>query len=92
MWNNPCLYFETLDRKYQLLTILTLGYQRLHPKLLRILLPMNFRSHIRPLKGSYGLRSHLQWTSLKLLWISVATLLLEWMELNKGEENCTRFF
>jgi hypothetical protein len=31
-----------------------LGSQRLHPKLL----PMNFRSHIWPLKGSYGLRSH----------------------------------
>jgi hypothetical protein len=43
---------------------------------------MNYRSHMWPLKGSYGLRSHLQWTSLKLLWICVTTLLLERMESN----------
>jgi hypothetical protein len=34
-----------------------------------------------PLKGSYGLRSHLEWTSLKLVWICATNLLLEWMEL-----------
>jgi hypothetical protein len=52
--------FGTLDRKSQLLTILMLGYQPLHPKLLRILLSMNFRPHIWHFEGLYGLRSHLQ--------------------------------
>jgi hypothetical protein len=51
-WLENC---GTFDRKSQLLiTILMLGYQRLHPKLLRILLQMSFRSHIWPHEGSYG--------------------------------------
>jgi hypothetical protein len=52
--------YGTLDRKSQIFTILMLGYQRLHPKMLRILLPMNF-------SVPYLFSERFLWTSLKLL-------------------------